>query len=66
MDEGLSSNQLDDLADERGLAADDPWDPVSQTLKIFDVTGDFLKEDSIIGKITNNKGATLIYNRLYK
>ena len=31
LDEGLSANQLDDLADERGLAADDPWDPVSQT-----------------------------------
>ena len=39
-----------------GVVAENGWDPVSQTLKIFDVTGDFSKEDSIIGKITNNKG----------
>jgi len=39
-----------------GVVAENGWDPVSQTLKIFDVTGDFSKEDFIIGKISNNKG----------
>ena len=39
----------------RGTVAENGWDPLSQTLKVFDVNGDFLKEDSIIGKITNNK-----------
>ena len=38
-----------------GTVAENGWDPISQTLKVFDVTGDFSKEDSIIGKTTNNK-----------
>jgi len=39
-----------------GTVAENGWDDVSQTLKIFDVTGDFTKEDSIVGKTSNNKG----------
>ena len=29
-----------------GTVAENGWDEVSQTLKVFDVTGDFTKEDS--------------------
>ena len=39
-----------------GTVAENGWDDVSQTLKVFDVTGDFTKEDSIVGKTSNNKG----------
>ena len=38
-----------------GTVAENGWDEVSQTLKVFDVTGDFTKEDSIVGKTSNNK-----------
>ena len=38
-----------------GVVAENGWDPTSQTLKVFDVTGDFNKEDIIVGKISNNK-----------
>ena len=38
-----------------GTVAENGWDDVSQTLKVFDVTGDFTKEDSIVGKTSNNK-----------
>ena len=39
-----------------GTVAENGWDDLSQTLKVFDVTGDFTKEDSIVGTISNNKG----------
>ena len=39
-----------------GTVAKNGWDPLSQTLKVFDVTGDFNKEDFIVGTISNNKG----------
>ena len=39
-----------------GTVAENGWDPLSQTLKVFDVTGDFTKEDFIVGTISNNKG----------
>ena len=38
-----------------GTVAENGWDDVAQTLKVFDVTGDFTKEDSIVGKTSNNK-----------
>ena len=38
-----------------GTVAENGWDSLSQTLKVFDVTGDFNKEDSIVGEISNNK-----------
>ena len=39
-----------------GTVAENGWDPLSQTLKVFDVTGDFSKEDFIVGTISDNKG----------
>ena len=39
-----------------GIVAKDGWDPVSETLKVFSVTGDFEKEDKIVGSLSNNKG----------
>ncbi|MEC8551675.1 MAG: hypothetical protein VXY93_14360, partial [Pseudomonadota bacterium] len=39
-----------------GTVAENGWDPLSQTLKVFDVTGDFTKEDFIVGTISDNKG----------
>jgi len=38
-----------------GTVAENGWDPISQTLKVFNVNGDFTKEDSIVGTISNNK-----------
>ncbi len=38
-----------------GIVAEKGWDSLSQTLKVYSVTGDFSKEDSIVGSVSNNK-----------
>ncbi len=38
-----------------GFVAKDGWDSKSQTLKVFDVKGNFKKDDIIIGSVSNNK-----------
>jgi len=39
-----------------GIVAKNGWDPISETLKIFSVNGDFNENDKIVGSISNNKG----------
>ena len=39
-----------------GIVARNGWDPVSETLKVFSVVGNFEKEDKIVGTISDNKG----------
>ena len=38
-----------------GFVAKNGWDSESQTLKIFDIQGNFKKDDIIIGSVSNNK-----------
>jgi len=39
-----------------GIVARNGWDPVSETLKVFNTNGDFSQNDKIVGSISNNKG----------
>ena len=39
-----------------GIVAKNGWDPISETLKVFNVEGDFNENDKIVGSFTNNKG----------
>mgnify|MGYP003131805803 CR=1 FL=1 len=39
-----------------GTVAKNGWDPISETLKVFSVNGDFSQNDKIVGSISNNKG----------
>jgi len=39
-----------------GIVAKNGWNPISETLKVFSVNGDFTENDKIVGSVTNNKG----------
>ncbi len=38
-----------------GYVAKNGWDPEAQTLKLYNVTGEFNKNDRIVGDVSNNK-----------
>ena len=41
--------------DVSGVVAENGWDPESETLKVFNVNGEFLENDVILGSQSNNK-----------
>ena len=51
-------NEIVEIPDKNisGVVAENGWDPISQTLKVFNVTGEFTNNDLIVGSISNNKG----------